>query len=103
MPRRTTRTRLGPHFNEGARLCWVEVERLPDGQEGLRRRMKGRGGKPLSNGQVNSWLYGDSRPGRDAARQLHALFGVPIGAWDESPKESFMLPAARHVDDIARA
>lgn len=101
--RRTTRTTLGDSFNEGARLAWIALKRLGWSQTALTERMTGRGGAPLSGGQVDGWLYGDGLPGRASAEQLEALLDVPVSAWGRRPARRFVLPAVRHAEKMARS
>lgn len=69
----------------------------------LREKLTGRGGEPLSNGQVGSWLYGDTRPGLASAMQLLDVLGIPLSAWTRPPSRDFVLPAARHAAERGRS
>ncbi len=40
----------------------------------------------VSRAAVTQWMNGDRLPGQDRRRTLRELFGVPEGAWDESPR-----------------
>lgn len=97
MAKRTTRTKMGPRFCEGSRLLWLALERLGWSHSDLMRKLTGPTGKPLSNGRVDSWLYGDSKPDRGPAAQLKMMLDIPMESWDQSPNEPFVLPAAREA------
>lgn len=85
----TTRTHLGEHFSEGARLLWAEIEIRGWSQGQLAKAIDA---KP---GVVPRWLYGDTKPSWDWAARLRDVLGIPLEAWTLAASESFVPPAAR--------
>jgi transcriptional regulator with XRE-family HTH domain len=87
----TTRTKLGPHFSEGARLVWMEIERRGWTQGQLRKELK------VATGRVSRWLYGDIRVSLSVALLFQKTLHVPAEAWTLAPTVEFVVPAARPV------
>lgn len=94
---RTTRTTLGAHFTEGARLTWLALREREWTATDLRAMVKARDGEPVGGGTVDRWLYGDQLPGPLFTAQIETLLGVPAGAWGRRPTRRFVLEAARRV------
>ena len=87
-----TRTALGPHFNEGARLLWGALERAGDSVREVDRVAA------ANQGMAIRWLYGDGRPGTAFRVRLSERYGVPILAWDQPPTAPFVVPALREPE-----
>lgn len=87
----SSRTELGPHFSEGARLLWNAKENQSLSHGGIARLIGATGGV------VPRWLYGDTRPSWNWASKLFVTFGIPLVAWTEPPSRPFTLPAARET------
>jgi plasmid maintenance system antidote protein VapI len=91
-PRRSlTKSRLGPHFSEGSRLLWGELEGRELTQADAEDELE------CARGTVSRLLYGTRRCGLDLALVVLAKFGIPIVAWREEPSEDFVLPACREA------
>lgn len=87
----TTRTKLGPHFSEGARLLWEAMEAREWTQGQLRKELG------ASYGRVSRWLYGDIRLNLAVAVTISEKFEIPVEAWTQKPTAEFIVPAARPV------
>jgi len=87
--RRPNRRHLGPHFSEGARLCWLACEKRGWSPENVTALIGS------CRGLTTRWMYGDSRPGRRWSGVLFEKLGVPPSAWDKPPRRAFTPPAAR--------
>lgn len=98
----TTRTTLGPAWNEGARLTWKALAAKGWTPTDLQRRLKGPSGKPLGGGVVNRWLYGDMLPSIPSGAQIQALLDVPLASWARGPAAPFVPPAARKAKHAPR-
>lgn len=88
---RSTRTALDPDVREGARLLWIALFRLAWTQAKFARELSAKLGRPVAPGTVHPWLYGESRPEDDTAREIERLMGehgqrVPAGTWCELAK-----------------
>src|ERR1051325_4371784 len=88
-PKKTLRSELGEHFNEGALRMWSLLETNGWGFQELTTRLG------CATGLVTRWLYGDQRPGRAWSNKIETVFGVPHNAWDQEASVSFVPPAAR--------
>jgi hypothetical protein len=86
--RKTYRTTLGPHFNEGARMLWVATISKGIGSAGVAALAD------LDQSSVYRWMYGDQKPARSSAEQLKKHFGIDPSLWDERPREQFSIPDA---------
>lgn len=87
--RRSYRTHLGPHPNEGARLAWLSLDRLKIDRERLTEQLG------LTRGIVSRLLYCDILPNRELSIKLRDALGVPIDAWSERPRAAIRLPALK--------
>jgi len=81
MPIAPHRRKLGPNWNEGARLLWLAMLENDIKQSEVRKKLRGASGNELADGAVNRWLYGDRRPTGDLPHQIEDQFGVPARAW----------------------
>ena len=86
--RHLTRTTLGDHFSEGARLLWAALTSRGWSQHDLCRALD------MKPGTQSRWLYGDQRPGLVVAVKLHDLLAIPVETWNQAPKQPFQPPAA---------
>lgn len=86
---RNHRTHLGKRFSEGARLLWCAMDAKRIGVADAARELG------CGRGSLANILYGERRPGIEAAKGFHDAFGVPIESWIEAPREPFIPPAAR--------
>lgn len=89
-----TRRALGPHFNEGARLLWLALDKAGDSVREIDRLTSA----TQAVGSSIRWLYGDGRPGTGARVKLEERYGVPILAWDQPPTAPFVVPALREPE-----
>lgn len=94
---RARRPKPAAMLSEGARLLWLALEERKWTRVDLESRLRGRGGKTMSNGQADGWLYGHSRPSLESAAQLLAVCGIPIESWRQAPKETFVQPGPRRA------
>lgn len=85
----STRTELGPHFSEGARLLWVFMESRGMSQGALMRLLG------TKAGVIPRWLYGVTRPGLDWAMKVRDALGIAPEEWTRDPTAPFVPPAAR--------
>lgn len=92
---RATRTTLGKHFSEGARLAWLALAERGWCANDLREQMKGRDDAPLGVGVVDGFLYGDGSLTLRSAVQVEDLLGVPVRAWLKPPTRAFSLENLR--------
>lgn len=90
--KRTTRTKLGPHFSEAARRLWRVVETTYESSQA--RAAKELDAQPA---QLSRWLYGDALPGLTRALALKAAHGIGPELWKIPPQKPFTLPAAREA------
>lgn len=68
---------------------WLVVERESLTMAALRTRL-GR-----ASVDVVRHLYGDRAPGPEAMRLYRDKLGVPLGAWFQTPRRAFVIPALR--------
>lgn len=87
MPVEPHRRRLGAHWNRGALLLWQFMFKHGLRQSDIRDRLHGKSDKPLSDGAVNRWLYGERRPSRPLTTQMERLFGIEPASWDDEAVE----------------
>lgn len=87
-----TRTKLGDHFSEGARLLWLAMESRGWSQGQVAKAIEAK------SGVVPRWLFGDTKPSWDWAVILRDTFEIPLEAWTLPPTQEFIPPAARELD-----
>jgi len=76
-------TRLRDEANEGSRLLWRLIQRLGS-QSALSRKLG------IAKGCIGRWLRGEQKPSAVFRLKL-SRFGIPVGAWEEPPREPFSL------------
>lgn len=81
--------RLGGKLSEGIRALFRWMEREGVSQNALGRRLG------VDSGTVCRWLHGDKAPSRKWAVAIERETGVPVAAWDEIPRGSIPLHAAK--------
>ncbi len=85
---RRTRTALGPHFSEGARLMWLALRERGQSDYAFSKEFG------VGRSTVLKWLYGDSLPSRLWGIEIERLLGIAPGLFDVPPKRAFVLPGA---------
>lgn len=90
MARYPSRTTLGDHFSEAARLLWAVVDTKCERNQSTLAEALG-----ADPGLVSRWLYGDRVPGLVWALELERLYGIDPSLWKSKPKRGFVLPGVR--------
>jgi plasmid maintenance system antidote protein VapI len=90
-PRRLT---IGPHFSEGTRLLWEEIEKRGGNVSTVRKILD------MPRDRMSRLLYGDRRVTFDQSQKCMSLLGIPTDSWWEKPKSKFELPAVRRVREV---
>lgn len=85
--RKLTRTGVGPHFGEAARLLWIELFTRGWSQSFAAQSLG------IARGFFSRILYGDQKAGRELALRIEARLGIAPALWDAPPREPFVLPA----------
>lgn len=83
------RSKLGPHFSEGARLLWAAIESSGKPIRQVEREMG------AHTGDGSRTLYGDRPPSLTFVLAAQAVFGIEPRTWKEKSRVKFLPPAAR--------
>jgi transcriptional regulator with XRE-family HTH domain len=80
------RDKFGPHFSEGARLCWLALASRGWNQERLRLKTR------AHKGELSRVLFRDRRPSLLLAERIQRVLGIPMPAWASKPTVEFAPP-----------
>lgn len=78
---RRTKAGVGRRFSRGAQLLAAALQERGWSQTKLKREM-------ATDHAISHWLYGERRPGLEAAIHLRDLLGIPVDAWVEPAAET---------------